>query len=230
MLKKTLLSLAVATSALTLAACNDTETVADPVEPEVTTTEVPETEVMGDPAAETDPMITEDPMMDTMATQSIAEIAADNENLTILTAALQSAGLDTMLMDAGEYTVFAPTDDAFVPVLDALGVTKEELLANTELLNEVLPYHVVPMVVTATEIPYGTDIETANGETISISDANIITDATGNTANITGTDIMATNGVVHTIDTVLMPEQSLADLKKAFIVQLYLKKSFEEAI
>jgi len=145
-------------------------------------------------------------MMDTMATQSIAEIAADNENLTILTAALQSAGLDTMLMDAGEYTVFAPTDDAFVPVLDALGVTKEELLANTELLNEVLPYHVVPMVVTATEIPYGTDIETANGETISISDANIITDATGNTANITGTDIMATNGVVHTIDTVLMPE------------------------
>ena len=230
MLKKTLLSLAVATSALTLAACNDTETVADPVEPEVTTTEVTETEVMVDPAAETDPMVTEDPMMDTMATQSIAEIAADNENLTILTAALQSAGLDTMLMDAGEYTVFAPTDDAFVPVLDALGVTKEELLANTELLNEVLPYHVVPMVVTATEIPYGTDIETANGETISISDANIITDATGNTANITGTDIMATNGVVHTIDTVLMPEQSLADLKKAFIVQLYLKKSFEEAI
>jgi uncharacterized surface protein with fasciclin (FAS1) repeats len=206
MLKKTLLSLAVATSALTLAACNDTETVADPVEPEVTTTEVTETEVMVDPAAETDPIITEDPMMDTMATQSIAEIAADNENLTILTAALQSAGLDTMLMDAGEYTVFAPTDDAFVPVLDALGVTKEELLANTELLNEVLPYHVVPMVVTATEIPYGTDIETANGETISISDANIITDATGNTANITGTDIMATNGVVHTIDTVLMPE------------------------
>ena len=235
MLKKTLLSLAVATSALTLAACNDTETVADPVEPEVTTTEATETEVMVDPAAETDPMVTEDPMtedpmMDTMATQSIAEIAADNENLTILTAALQSAGLDTMLMDAGEYTVFAPTDDAFVPVLDALGVTKEELLANTELLNKVLPYHVVPMVVTATEIPYGTDIETANGETISISDANIITDATGNTANITGTDIMATNGVVHTIDTVLMPEQSLANLKQAFIVQLYLKKSFKEAI
>ncbi|MGM8885174.1 fasciclin domain-containing protein [Psychrobacter sp. 1U2] len=206
MLKKTLLSLAVATSALSLAACNDTETVADPVEPEVTTTEVTETEVMVDPAVEADPMATEDPMADTMATQSIAEIAADNENLTILTAALQSAGLDTMLMDAGEYTVFAPTDDAFAPVLEKLGVTKEELLANTELLNSVLPYHVVPMVVMAADIPYGTDIETANGETISISDANVITDATGNTANITGTDIVATNGVVHTIDTVLMPE------------------------
>ncbi|MGM8872417.1 fasciclin domain-containing protein [Psychrobacter sp. 2Y5] len=205
MLKKTILSLAVATSALSLAACNDTETVADPVEPEMTTTEVTETEVMVDPAVEADPMV--EPMADTMATQSIAEIAADNENLTILTAALQSAGLDSMLMSTdSQYTVFAPTDDAFAPVLEKLGVTKEELLANTELLNSVLPYHVVPMVVMAADIPYGTDIETANGKTISISDANVITDATGNTANITGTDIMATNGVVHTIDTVLMPE------------------------
>lgn len=201
MLKKTLLSLAIATTALSLAACNDTETVADPVEPEVTTTEeVVEPEVVVDPAVEVDPMA------ETMATQSIAEIAAGNENLTILTAALQAAGLDTMMMDAGTYTVFAPTDDAFAPVLEKLGVTKEELLANTDLLKKVLPYHVVPMVVKAADIPYGTDIETVNGATISISDANVITDATGGTANITGTDIMATNGVVHTIDAVLMPE------------------------
>lgn len=201
MLKKTLLSLAIATTALSLAACNDTETVADPVEPEVTTTEeVVEPEVVVDPAVEVDPMA------ETMATQSIAEIAAGNENLTILTAALQAAGLDTMMMDAGTYTVFAPTDDAFAPVLEKLGVTKEELLANTDLLRKVLPYHVVPMVVKAADIPYGTDIETVNGATISISDANVITDATGGTANITGTDIMATNGVVHTIDAVLMPE------------------------
>ncbi|MES1965450.1 fasciclin domain-containing protein [Psychrobacter sp. AH5] len=201
MLKKTLLSLAIATTALSLAACNDTETVADPVEPEVTTTEeVVEPEVVVDPAVEVDPMA------ETMATQSIAEIAAGNENLTILTAALQAAGLDTMMMDAGTYTVFAPTDDAFAPVLEKLGVTKEELLANTDLLKKVLPYHVVPMVVKAADIPYGTDIETVNGATISISDANVITDAIGGTANITGTDIMATNGVVHTIDAVLMPE------------------------
>ncbi len=200
MLKKTLLSLAIATTALSLAACNDTETVADPVEPEVTTTEVVEPEVVADPAVEVDPMA------DTMATQSIAEIAAGNENLTILTAALQAAGLDTMMMDAGTYTVFAPTDDAFAPVLEALGVTKEELLANTDLLKKVLPYHVVDSVVMAADIPYGTDVATVNGATINISDANVITDATGGTANITGTDIMATNGVVHTIDAVLMPE------------------------
>ncbi|MDN5621374.1 MAG: fasciclin domain-containing protein [Psychrobacter sp.] len=206
MLKKNLLSIAVVTAAMSLAACNDTETVADPVEPEATTEEV-----VVEPVAETeaDPMVEAEPMADDMnmeATQTIAEIAANNDNLTILTAALQSAGLDTMLMEDTKYTVFAPTDDAFAPVLEKLGVTKDELLANKDLLKTVLPYHVVPMEVKAADIPYGTDIETANGKTISISDANVITDATGNTANITGTDIMATNGVVHTIDAVLMPE------------------------
>ncbi|NRD71032.1 fasciclin domain-containing protein [Psychrobacter okhotskensis] len=204
MLKKNLLSIAVVTAAMSLAACNDKEAVTEPVEPEATTETMAEPEVMVDPAVEAEPMA--DPMADTMATQTIAEIAAGNENLTILTAALQAAGLDTMLMEDTKYTVFAPTDDAFAPVLEKLGVTKEELLANTDLLKKVLPYHVVDMEVKAADIPYGTDIKTANGATISISDANVITDATGGTANITGTDIMATNGVVHTIDAVLMPE------------------------
>lgn len=201
MFKKTLLSLTLAATAVTLVACNKAETV-DPVEPEVTTTE----EVVVEPVVEADPMAEPAPMADAMGTQSIAEIAGANENLTILTAALKAAGLDTMMMDAGTYTVFAPTDDAFAPVLEKLGVTKEELLADTDLLKKILPYHVVPMVVKAAEIPYGTDVATVNGATINISDANVITDATGGTANITGTDIMATNGVVHTIDAVLMPE------------------------
>lgn len=206
MLKKSLLSVAIISAALSLAACNDKEAVTETPETEAATTDVvaepeampeamPETETA--PAAETE----------TAATQSIAELAAGNENLTILTAALKAAGLDTMMMDAGEYTVFAPTDDAFAAVLTKLGVTKDELLANTDLLKTVLPYHVVPMVVKAADIPYGTDIKTVNGQTISISDANVITDASGNTANIIGTDMMATNGVVHVIDTVLLPKE-----------------------
>ena len=201
MLKKNLLSIAVVTAAMSLAACNDTETVAEPTEPEATE------EMAVEPVAETEAVEAE-PMaeMDMEATQTIAEIAAENENLTILTAALQAAGLDTMLMEETKHTVFAPTDDAFAPVLEKLGVTKEELLANTDLLKTVLPYHVLAMEVKAADIPYGTEIETANGKNITISEDNIITDATGNTANITGTDIMATNGVVHTIDAVLMPE------------------------
>ena len=200
MLKKNLLSIAVVAAALSLAACNDKEAVTEPVvEPEVTTEEVVE------PAVET-PVVAADPMAETMGTQSIAEIAAGNENLTILTAALKAAGLDTMMMDAGTYTVFAPTDDAFAPVLEKLGVTKEELLANTDLLKSVLPYHVVPMVVNAADIPYDTAIETVNGQTIMIGSDNVITDASGNKATITATDMMATNGVVHVIDTVLMPK------------------------
>ena len=201
MLKKNLLSIAVVTAAMSLAACNDTETVAEPTEPEATE------EMAVEPVAETEAVEAE-PMaeMDVEATQTIAEIAAENENLSILTAALQAAGLDTMLMEETKHTVFAPTDDAFAPVLEKLGVTKEELLANTDLLKTVLPYHVLAMEVKAADIPYGTEIETANGKTITISEDNVITDATGNTANITGTDIMATNGVVHTIDAVLMPE------------------------
>jgi uncharacterized surface protein with fasciclin (FAS1) repeats len=201
MLKKNLLSIAVVTAAMSLAACNDTETVAEPTEPEATE------EMAVEPVTETEAVEAE-PMaeMDMEATQTIAEIAAENENLTILTAALQAAGLDTMLMEETKHTVFAPTDDAFAPVLEKLGVTKEELLANTDLLKTVLPYHVLAMEVKAADIPYGTEIETANGKTITISEDNVITDATGNTANITGTDIMATNGVVHTIDAVLMPE------------------------
>ena len=201
MLKKNLLSIAVVTAAMSLAACNETETVAEPTEPEATE------EMAVEPVAETEAVEAE-PMaeMDMEATQTIAEIAAENENLTILTAALQAAGLDTMLMEETKHTVFAPTDDAFAPVLEKLSVTKEELLANTDLLKTVLPYHVLAMEVKAADIPYGTEIETANGKTITISEDNVITDATGNTANITGTDIMATNGVVHTIDAVLMPE------------------------
>ena len=197
MLKKSLLSLAIATAALTLVACNDKkEAVVEPaVEPAVVTEEVV-----------VEPVAVADPMAEPAATQSIAEIAAANPNLTVLTAALKAAGLDTMMMDAGTYTVFAPTDDAFAPVLEKLGVTKEELLANTDLLKKVLPYHVVGSVVKAADIPFGTDVATVNGATINISDAKVITDATGGTANITGTDIMATNGVIHTIDAVLMPE------------------------
>lgn len=200
MLKKNLLSIAVVAAAMSLAACNDKEVVAEPVEPEATTDVVVEPEV----AAE--PMVEADVAPEAAATQTIGEMAAGNKDLTILTAALQAAGLDSMLMAEDKYTVFAPTDDAFAGLLTKLNITKEELLADQATLKSVLPYHVVPMVVKAADIPYGTAIETANGQTITISDANVITDSNGNTANIVGTDMMATNGIVHVIDTVLLPK------------------------
>lgn len=206
MLNKNLLSVAIVAAAMSLAACNDKEAVTEPavVEPESTTDMAAEPEVAPEAVAESDSAAM--PTEDAAATQSIGEMAAANPDLSILTEALKAAGLDGMMMEAGEYTVFAPTDDAFAAVLTKLDVTKEELLANTDLLKSVLPYHVVPMVVKAADIPYNTDIETVNGQTIMINEANVITDASGNTANITGTDMMATNGVVHVIDTVLLPK------------------------
>lgn len=209
MLKKTLLSLAIATTAMSLAACNDAETVDEPIESEVTT------EPMVEPEATTEPMVEPEPMAEpevmpeeTTATQNIAEIAAENDNLTILTAALKAADLDQTLMATdSNYTVFAPTDAAFADALTKLDVTQEELLADKDMLTNVLTYHVIPsMIVKAADIPYGTDIETVNGQAFSISDANVITDASGGTANITQPDIMATNGVIHVIDAVLMPK------------------------
>lgn len=215
-LKTTLLPLAVAMT-LPLAACSNNETPETDTAAEV---EAPMTEDQ-DMAADTD-MATTEPMAETdatmpaddmataeadgMATQSIGEMAAANENLTVLTAALKAAGLDTMLMENGEYTVFAPTDEAFNKLLTDMGKTKEELLADTETLKKVLPYHVVGKVVKAADIPYGQPIETENGGTFTIGEDNTITDASGNKAKIVGTDMMATNGVVHTIDTVLMPK------------------------
>ena len=206
MLKKNLLSIAVVTAALSLAACNDKEAVTEPVEPAATTDVAVEPETTTDMPAEAVAESNDAMAVDAAATQSIGEMAAGNENLTILTEALQAADLDDMMMAEGQYTVFAPTDDAFAALLTKLNVTKEQLLGDKEMLTSVLTYHVVPMVVKAADIPYGTAIDTANGQTISISDANVITDASGNTANIVGTDMMATNGVVHVIDTVLLPK------------------------
>ena len=215
-LKTTLLPLAVAMT-LPLAACSNNETPETDTAAEV---EAPMTEDQ-DMAADTD-MATTEPMAETdatmpaddmataeadgMATQSIGEMAAANENLTVLTAALKAADLDSMLMENGEYTVFAPTDEAFNKLLTDMGKTKEELLADTETLKKVLPYHVVGKVVKAADIPYGQPIETENGGTFTIGEDNTITDASGNKAKIVATDMMATNGVVHTIDTVLMPK------------------------
>ncbi len=186
MLKRTLLSLALAMTVLPLAACNDDDNDFS--------------------------VVVEEP------TQNIAEIAAENKDLTILNAALKASGLDKVLMSSeGEFTVFAPTDAAFAELLEELDVTSEELLADKELLTMVLTYHVIPnMTVKAADIPYGDSIETVNGQAFSISDANIIMDASGDTSKIIKTDVLATNGVIHLIDDVLLPtDKSIVDLAVA---------------
>jgi transforming growth factor-beta-induced protein len=132
---------------------------------------------------------------------SIATIATDG-GFSTLVAALDAAGLVPTFADcsAGPFTVFAPTDAAFAAALSALGLTADQLLANTALLTTVLQYHVVPGIVGAAEVTSSTSLTTLQGEAISVSGTVL-----NGTADITGADNFACNGVVHAIDAVLLP-------------------------
>jgi uncharacterized surface protein with fasciclin (FAS1) repeats len=111
------------------------------------------------------------------------------------------------LSGTGPFTVFAPTNAAFAAALTELGLTKAELLApaNKALLTQILTYHVVPGKVLKAQVPVGAPITTLQGESFTVDSTLAITDQRGRKANITATDIEATNGVVHLIDKVILP-------------------------
>jgi uncharacterized surface protein with fasciclin (FAS1) repeats len=134
-----------------------------------------------------------------------------------LVSAVVAAGLVDTLSGPGPFTVFAPTNDAFAALLAELGVTAEELLADTALLTRVLTYHVVPGRVLAADIAFGAPITTVQGGTFSVGNTLAITDARGRSARIVGTDVFATNGVVHTVDRVILPlpEENIVELAQA---------------
>lgn len=147
-------------------------------------------------------------------TENIVEIASGNENVSTLVEALGAAELTSALEGEGPFTVFAPTNAAFeaLPegVLEAL--LKPE---NKDALTAILRYHVAASKLTATEIKEalsmaseGYTVETLNGAALIATmegDAVKLADVQGNTANVTGADLMASNGVIHTIDAVLLP-------------------------
>jgi len=127
---------------------------------------------------------------------------------SILVDAINTAGLRTTLNGSGPFTLFAPTDAAFAALLTELGVTKDQLFADRALLTTVLTYHVLPAKVERAGIPLGRAITTVQGGIFKISSSNsglVINDGRNRVANITATDQQATNGVVHTIDRVLLP-------------------------
>jgi uncharacterized surface protein with fasciclin (FAS1) repeats len=147
--------------------------------------------------------------------QTIAELAGSTENLSTLASAVEAAGLAETLGGEGPFTVFAPTNEAF----DALPEgTLDTLLEeeNQAQLEGILTYHVVPTeaasdaVVQMIEDDGGEHpVTTVNGAELTLSmdgDNVVITDAAGNTATVTQADVDASNGVVHVIDAVLMPE------------------------
>lgn len=139
------------------------------------------------------------------ANKDIVETAQATPSLSILVAAVVAAGLVDTLKGAGPFTVFAPTNDAFAALLAELGVTQDALLADKALLTSVLTYHVLPARVLKEEIPFDTSITTVQGSTIRISRDFKITDRRDRVAAITTADVFASNGVVHVIDKVLLP-------------------------
>lgn len=126
-----------------------------------------------------------------------------------LLAAVQAAGLVDTLAGGGPFTILAPTDAAFGDLLNALGVSAGELLANTELLTSVLTYHVIPGEFYSGDITAAVGgsgsfaAPTVNGDTVNIqvNGGFIRVDD----ANVIGTNIVASNGVIHVIDKVILP-------------------------
>jgi transforming growth factor-beta-induced protein len=139
-----------------------------------------------------------------MAQQDIVDTAVAAGDFTTLVTAVQQAGLEETLRGDGPFTVFAPTDAAFAAVPKE---TLDALLADPKgALTDVLTYHVVPGKVMSTDLSDGMQAETVNGQPLDIS---VAEDGTVkvNGATVTTADIETANGVIHVIDTVLVPEQ-----------------------
>jgi len=136
---------------------------------------------------------------------TIVEVAVESGAFPTLVAAVQAAGLVEVLSGAGPFTVFAPTEEAFAAALAALDMSAEDLLGNTELLTAVLTYHVLPLAAPAEVVLTldGQSVATVNGAEIAVSiDGGTVM---VNDATVVAADVEASNGVIHVIDTVLLP-------------------------
>jgi len=140
------------------------------------------------------------------ANRTVVQTAQSLSDFSILVEAVVAADLAPTLSGNGPFTVFAPTNAAFANLLTELGLTKAELLANKPLLTKVLTYHVLPGRVLKAEVPVGPAIATVQGESFTINSALEITDRNGRKAKITGTDVLASNGVIHVVDKVILPK------------------------
>ena len=147
--------------------------------------------------------------------KTIVQTASETDALSTLTAAVTAAGLVDTLNGDGPFTVFAPTNDAFGKLPDG---TVDTLVKpeNKETLTGILTYHVVAgKVMAADVVKLITDnggkamVKTVNGAELALSldgDSVVITDAKGGTATVAAADLEQSNGGVHVIDSVLMPQ------------------------
>lgn len=132
--------------------------------------------------------------------KTIVETAVEAGTFTTLVAAVQAAGLVETLSGEGPFTVFAPTDEAFAALPEG---TVEGLLENPEALASILTYHVVAGSVMSGDLSDGMTAATVNGAeiTISIDGGTVMI----NDATVAAADIETSNGVIHVIDSVILP-------------------------
>ena len=132
--------------------------------------------------------------------KDIVDTAVEAGSFKTLAAALQAADLISTLKSEGPFTVFAPTDAAFAKIPKA---DLDALLGDKRTLTDVLTYHVVSGKVMAADVVKLTQAKTVEGSPIKIKvlDGKVMI----NNANVSATDIAASNGVIHVIDTVIMP-------------------------
>lgn len=132
--------------------------------------------------------------------KNIVETAADSGNFKTLIRAVQEVGLVDSLSSEGPFTIFAPTDEAFEKLPDG---TIDNLLNNKEELTNILTYHVIPEKIMSDSVSNLKTAKTANGKHIPIDNSDGIKI---DNAKIIQKDIECSNGVIHVIDNVLLPE------------------------
>ena len=178
---------AVVVAALTLSACSSSDTDSSDTPAATTEAAAPATSSAAPDAAGT-----------------IVEVASSNADFSTLVTAVKAAGLVETLSGTGPFTVFAPTNEAFAALPAGL-LDKLLLPANKEALTKILTYHVIPAKVMAADVKAG-KVKTAEGSELTIAtEGGVKVDK----ANVTATDVAASNGVIHVIDQVLVP----ADVK-----------------
>ncbi len=145
--------------------------------------------------------------------ETIVDIAAGNEDFSTLVDLVTTAGLVDTLAGDGSFTVFAPTNDAFAALPQ---VAVDYLLANPDVLEQVLLYHVVDGAIMSGDLSDGmaaTSMDMGNELTIAVNDMGVMVD----NATVVTADIEGSNGVIHVIDTVLIPPQTLEVEDPAFV-------------
>jgi transforming growth factor-beta-induced protein len=138
---------------------------------------------------------------------NLVQMAKLNPTFSVLVEAVGAANLATTLSGTGPFTVFAPTNDAFTAALGELGVTKAQLLASPGLAG-VLTYHAVAGNVRAANVvalPKPASVTTVQGTAFTVGTNLAITDGRARIAKLLATDVIASNGVIHVIDKVLLP-------------------------